>query len=172
MCPRRQTSGEAGARRCLSGEAGPKRCCLGTTPPSHRHRPAVAGRGGAHFYRNAYALVLNTGISGGLGLVFWFLAARYYDDADVGRGSAAISAMMLLAGLVAVNAAGTLNRFIPKAGRHTFAVVAWAHVLTAGIIAVLAVAFLATLDWWGPAFDLLRAATCGCGSASQRLPSA
>ena len=125
-------------------------------PADSRHRSAAAGRGGEHFYRNAYALVLNTGISGGLGLVFWFLAARFYSDPDVGRGSAAISALMMLAGLVAVNAAGTLNRFIPKAGRHTFAVVAWAHVLTAGIIAVLAMAFLGTLDWWGPTFDLLR----------------
>jgi O-antigen/teichoic acid export membrane protein len=105
--------------------------------------------------------VLNTGISGGLGVVFWVLAARHYDDADVGRGSAAISAMMLSAGLVAVNTDGTLNRFIPRTGRRTFAVVAWAYVLTSAVVAVLAVAFLATLDWWGPAFDLLRAPDMG-----------
>lgn len=109
------------------------------------------------FFRNAYALMLNTGISGGLGLIFWFLAARYYDDSDVGRGSAVVSALMMLAGLVAVNAAGTLNRFIPNSGRRTSAVVAWAFVLTSAVIAVLAVGFAATLDWWGPSFDLLRA---------------
>jgi O-antigen/teichoic acid export membrane protein len=116
----------------------------------------IPARGGRPFFRNAYALILNTGISGGLGLVFWFLAARYYDDSDVGRGSAAVSALMMLAGLVAVNAAGTLNRFIPNAGKRSFAVVGWAFALTSAAIAILALGFLATLDWWGPSFDLLR----------------
>lgn len=121
--------------------------------PRHRR----GGRGsGQHFFRNAYALVLNTGITGVLGLAYWFLAARQYDDADVGRGSAAISALMLLTGLVSVNISGTLNRFIPKTGRRTFAVVAWSYLLTSVVVGVVAVAFVATLDWWGPSFDLLR----------------
>lgn len=124
--------------------------------PRSRHRVHDIGRGGEHFHRNASALILNTGISGGLGMAFWFLAAHHYSDPDVGRGSAVISALMMLAGLIAVNAAGTVNRFIPKAGRHTTAVVAWAHILTVTVIAVLALAFLGTLEWWGPSFDLLR----------------
>jgi O-antigen/teichoic acid export membrane protein len=123
-----------------------------------RRRRGGIGRGGQPFLRNAYALVLNAGISGALGLVYWVLAARHYGDADVGRGSAAISALMLLVGLVSVSVAGTLNRFIPKSGRRTFAVVAWTYLLTSAAVAVLTVAFLATLDWWGPTFDLLRAA--------------
>lgn len=125
-------------------------------PVRSRHRLPGSERGGEHFHRNASALILNTGISGGLGLAFWFLAARHYSDPDVGRGSAVISALMMLAGLIAVNAAGTVNRFIPKAGRHTTRVVAWAHILTTTVIAVLALAFLGTLEWWGPSFDLLR----------------
>ncbi|BBY59667.1 lipopolysaccharide biosynthesis protein [Mycolicibacterium sarraceniae] len=112
---------------------------------------------GGLFLRNAYALVLNTGITGALGLVYWFLAAHHYRDADVGRGSAAISALMALTSLVSLNAAGTLNRFIPKAGKHSFAVVACAYVLTSAAVAALAFCFLATLSWWGgPVFDLLR----------------
>ena len=118
--------------------------------------------------------MLNTGISGVLGLVYWFLAARHYDDPDVGRGSAAISALMLLTGLVSVNAAGTLNRFIPRTGRHTFAVVAWAYLLTSAVVAVLAVAFLVTLRLVGraglrPPRAIRRR---GCGSSPQRLPRA
>lgn len=129
-----------------------------TRPEARRYRVAGIGRGGQPFFRNAYALLLNTGISGALGLVYWVLAARHYDDPDVGRGSAAISALMLLAGLVSVSCAGTLYRFIPQAGRRTFAFVAWAYLLTSAVVAVLALAFLATLDWWGPTFDLLRSA--------------
>lgn len=109
------------------------------------------------FFRNAYALILNTGMSGALGLVYWVLAARYYDDSDVGRGSAAISALMLLTGLVSVNFAGTLNRFIPRTGRRTVAVVAFTYLITSAVVAVLAVALLVTLHWLGgPAYDLLR----------------
>lgn len=109
------------------------------------------------FLRSAYALVLNTGISGVLGLAYWVLAARHYNDSDVGRGSAAISALMLLTGLVSVNFAGTLNRFIPKTGRRTVAVVAYTYLVTSAVIAVLAVVLLFALHWLGgPAYDLLR----------------
>jgi O-antigen/teichoic acid export membrane protein len=126
-------------------------------PHSVRHRRMRSRFTGPPFLRNAYALVLNTGISGVLGLVYWILAARYYDDSDVGRGSAAISALMLLTGLVSVNFAGTLNRFIPKTGKHTVAVVAFTYLVTSAVIAVLAVALLFTLHMvGGPAYDLLR----------------
>jgi O-antigen/teichoic acid export membrane protein len=109
------------------------------------------------FSRNANALILNTGISGILGLAYWVLAARHYNDSDVGRGSAAISALMLLTGLVSVNFAGTLNRFIPRTGRRTVAVVAFTYLITSAVIAVLAVALLIALHWLGgPAYDLLR----------------
>jgi O-antigen/teichoic acid export membrane protein len=112
------------------------------------------------FFRNAYALILNTGISGVLGLAYWVLAARHYNDSDVGRGSAAISALMLLTGLVSVNFAGTLNRFIPHTGRRVFAVVAFTYVLTSVVVAILAVVLLIALHWWGgPAYDLLREPT-------------
>ncbi|MEE2059661.1 polysaccharide biosynthesis protein [Rhodococcus artemisiae] len=118
----------------------------------------VSGRGnGSLFLRNTYALVLNTGITGALGLGYWILAAHYYDDSDVGRGSAAISALMLLTGLVSANFAGTLNRFIPKTGKRTVHVVVFVYLLTSGVVAVLAVALLFTLDLLGgPAYDILR----------------
>ena len=73
--------------------------------------------GGSPLFRNAYALMLNTGISAVLGLGFWLAAARYYSESAVGQGSAAIAAMKLLAGLTAVTLTGALARFIPVAGR-------------------------------------------------------
>ena len=109
------------------------------------------------FFRNSNALILNTAISGVLGLAYWVLAARHYNDSDVGRGSAAISALMLLTGLVSVNFAGTLNRFIPRTGKRTVAVVAFTYVITSAVVAVLAVIMLIALHWLGgPAYDLLR----------------
>lgn len=108
------------------------------------------------FSRNSYALILNTGLTGLLGVVYWMVAARHYTDADVGRGAALISTMMLLSGVVAINVTGTLSRFIPQAGRETGRLLLYAYGLSAVAVAVLSAGFLLTLDLWGPSFDLLR----------------
>lgn len=103
-------------------------------------------------FRNAYALMANTGMTGLLGAGYWVLAARYYDDADVGRGSATISAMMLLSGLTALNVTGMLTRFIPAAGRSTAALIRRTYVLSSLAAAAVTAVFLLTLDRWGASF--------------------
>jgi hypothetical protein len=108
------------------------------------------------FSRNAYALILNTGLTGLLGVGFWWLAPRYYSEADVGRGSALISMMTLLSGVVAINLTGTLSRFIPRAGRRTWQLVCGVYLLSVVVVVVLSSGFLLTLGHWGPNFDLLR----------------
>lgn len=108
------------------------------------------------FARNAYPLILNTALTGVLGIGFWWLAPRYYSDADVGRGSALISVMTLLSGAVAINLTGTLSRFIPRAGRRTGRLVGGVYLLSSVVVAVLSAGFLLTLGRWGPTFDLLR----------------
>jgi len=42
-------------------------------------------------YRNAYALMLNTGVTGLLGLLYWLLAARHYTPVEVGRAVSALT---------------------------------------------------------------------------------
>ena len=108
------------------------------------------------FFRNGYALIVNTGLTGALGLVFWAIAARTYTDPDVGRGSALISAMTLLSGIVAINLAGTLSRFIPEIGRRTSRFVLTVYGLSSVAVLGLAVGFLLSLARWGPSFELLR----------------
>ena len=73
----------------------------------------------APLMRNAYALMANTVVTGMLGLAYWLLGARHYAPADVGRASAAYSAMNLLAGITALSLIGAMARFIPQSGRHT-----------------------------------------------------
>lgn len=109
------------------------------------------------FFNSAYALILNTGITGALGLAFWMLAAHSYRDPDVGRGSAAISALVLLSGVVTFTATGSLNRFIPVSGRQAYRVVAGAYAAIAAATAAVAATFVSGLDsWGGPVFDLVR----------------
>ncbi|MFI9173287.1 lipopolysaccharide biosynthesis protein [Streptomyces lincolnensis] len=111
---------------------------------------------GSQLFRNAYALMLNTGISAVLGLGYWLAAARYYSESAVGQGSAAIAAMKFLAGLTAVTLTGALARFIPVAGRVTGRLILRTYVGSSGIVALAAVVFLLTLDMWGPSYRFLH----------------
>ncbi|NEA47131.1 polysaccharide biosynthesis C-terminal domain-containing protein, partial [Streptomyces sp. SID10815] len=130
-------------------------------------RPRRPGRsespGGGQLFRNAYALMLNTGISAVLGLGFWLVAARYYSDSAVGQGSAAIAAMKFLAGLTAVALTGALARFIPVSGRATGRLVARTYAGSSLVVACAAAVFLLTLDTWGPSYRFLHGLSHGLG---------
>ncbi|MFF0385882.1 lipopolysaccharide biosynthesis protein [Streptomyces sp. NPDC004286] len=133
--------------------------------PGRRPRLPVLGQafGGNPLFRNAYALMLNTGISAVLGLGFWLAAARYYSESAVGQGSAAIAAMKFLAGLTAVTLTGALARFIPVAGRATARLIFRTYAGSSLVVAVAAGVFLLTLDVWGPSYRFLHGPVGGLG---------
>ncbi|MDX3783253.1 lipopolysaccharide biosynthesis protein [Streptomyces europaeiscabiei] len=112
--------------------------------------------GGDQLFRNAYALMLNTGISAVLGLGFWLAAARYYTEASVGQGSAAIAAMKLLAGLTALTLTGALARFIPVAGRDSGRLIFRTYAGSSVVVALAAGVFLLTLGLWGSSYSFLH----------------
>ncbi|MFD3481923.1 lipopolysaccharide biosynthesis protein [Streptomyces sp. NPDC058665] len=119
---------------------------------------------GAHsdsMFRNAYALMLSTGVSAALGLGFWLVAARYYTEEAVGQGSAAIAAMRLLASLTATTMIGAVVRYVPRAGRATGALVWRAYAVSSAVVCVACVVFLLTLDLWGPSYAPLGGVTAG-----------
>ncbi|MEW2397657.1 lipopolysaccharide biosynthesis protein [Streptomyces sp. NPDC046862] len=121
------------------------------------------GAGGSQLFRNAYALMLNTGISAVLGLGFWLAAARYYSESSVGQGSAAIAAMKFLAGLAALTLTGALARFIPIAGRSTGRLIFRTYAGSSVAVALAALVFLMTLDRWGPSYRFLHGPLNGLG---------
>ncbi|MFG2418323.1 lipopolysaccharide biosynthesis protein [Streptomyces sp. NPDC048448] len=135
--------------------------------PGRRFRLPGRGRkgdgGGNQLFRNAYALMLNTGISAVLGLGYWLIAAHYYSDSAVGQGSAAIAAMKLLAGVTAVTLTGALARFIPVAGRATGRLIFRTYAGSSVVVAVAAVVFLLTLNLWGPSYRFLHGPLNGLG---------
>lgn len=57
--------------------------------------------------QNASTLIATTGVTSGLGFVYWVLAARFFNERSVGYGSAVISAMTLL-GTIGMFGLGTL----------------------------------------------------------------
>ncbi|MFJ9539367.1 lipopolysaccharide biosynthesis protein [Streptomyces sp. NPDC101225] len=133
--------------------------------PGRRLRLPGLGRkkGGSQLFRNAYALMLNTGISAVLGLGFWLAAARYYSEDAVGQGSAAIAAMKFLAGLTAVTLTGALARFIPVAGRTTGRLIFRTYAGSSLVVAFAAGIFLLTLNLWGPSYRFLHGPLHGLG---------
>lgn len=92
--------------------------------------------------RNAYALMANTAVTGVLGLAFWLLAARHYSAANVGRASAAYSAMNMIAGITALSLIGAMARFIPRSGSGTGRLVRLGYAVSAACTAAGAAIFV------------------------------
>lgn len=112
-------------------------------------------------FRNGYALMANTGATGLLGVGYWLLAARHYPAADVGRASAAYSAMNLLSGLTAFNLVGMLTRFIPQSGRRTAGLVLRAYAFSSLASVLVAIPFLLLVGHLGSSYAELGSVTAG-----------
>ena len=67
-------------------------------------------------YRGSYALVANTVGTSVIGALYWAVAAHLYSPEDLGRATAVISALMLVATLSQLNLSNTLMRFLPQMG--------------------------------------------------------
>lgn len=106
----------------------------------------VSPRVRAHFriplFRNAYALIATTLITSVLGVLYWGLAARHYNAADVGRTSAVISALLLVAGIAQLNMVNVLPRFLPAAGALTRKLVTRAYAVSAVAACVVSAVFV------------------------------
>lgn len=140
----------------------PQMTAEGTQPaglPTRRLVPRLVGRLTAHLrqplYRNGYALILSTGSTSVLGLVFWVLAARLYPADAVGLNSAALAATVLLSGISQLNLMGALIRFLPRAGGATRPLIAGAYLVTTAIAAVTGTIFILGPTRWAPALAAL-----------------
>ncbi|NLX09184.1 MAG: phosphotransferase [Chloroflexi bacterium] len=107
-------------------------------------------------YRNGYALILNSAITSGLGMVYWILAAHFYSAETIGLNSAILSMISFLASIGQFNLTNTLNRFVPGAGKDTRRLVLTAYGITFALGVVLSTIFLFGVDFWAPALGFLR----------------
>lgn len=100
--------------------------------------------------RGGLALLVNTGLTGILGFIYWIIAARLFPTSAVGIAGALVAASTLLAGLGQLNLSGMLMRFLPKAkGKSrrlvllTYAYVAFTSAILASI-SLAGIRFLAS----------------------------
>src|SRR3984885_11481412 len=108
--------------------------------------------------------MLNTGITGLLGVGYWLLAARHYPAVDVGRASAAYSAMNLLSGFTAFNLVGAMTRFIPQAGKRTTGLVLRAYAFSSAASILVAAVFLVGVGHFGASTPSFPGSPPGCCS--------
>ena len=106
--------------------------------------------------RSSYALIIGTGLTSALGLLFWAIAARLLPDATVGVGAALVSAITLLANFSSLGLRNGLVRFLPAAGVHGRRLIAVSYALCAGTAVLMAAVFLIGQPVWADRLGFLR----------------
>ena len=106
--------------------------------------------------RSSYALILGTGLTSGLGLLFWALAARWLPDSTVGVGAALVSAVTLLANFATLGLRNGLVRFLPAAGSGARRLIAASYALCAGAAVIMATVFLIGQPVWAQKLGFLH----------------
>lgn len=111
--------------------------------------------GASPLLRNASMLLVSSVLLSGLGFVFWIVAARRYEEVDVGTASAVISASTLISGIAQLGLASILTRYLPSAGARTSRTVLAVYGIATAATLVLAVATVLVAGRVSATLDLL-----------------
>jgi O-antigen/teichoic acid export membrane protein len=106
-------------------------------PEDSRQRP-WNGR----LLQNAVALMVSSGGTAVLGLVFWTAATHLSKAPTVGRMSAEIAAMILLANLAQLSFGSIFERFLPVAAEQTRAFILRAYVMCISFAFIASIAYV------------------------------
>lgn len=109
----------------------------GSKPKGSRKRP-LPGR----LIRNAVALMVSSGGTSVIGVVFWVVATHLAPASSIGRNSAEIVAMSLLASLAQLSFGSIFERFLPVAGTQTRAFVKRAYSMCLSFAFVLSTVYV------------------------------
>lgn len=118
-------------------------------------------RSGDPLLRNAYILTLSSILASLLGALYWVLAAHWYNPDIVGRNYAAVSVMMLIAGIGQLNLSNIMIRFVPAAGERTRTLVGKAYTASVAVTLVLATALVLAIPVLSPGLGFVRTAGLG-----------
>jgi O-antigen/teichoic acid export membrane protein len=94
--------------------------------------------------KNAVALMISSGGTALIGVAFWGVAAHLVPPSAIGRTSAEIAAMVLLANLAQLSFGSIFERFLPVAGKQTRSFVTRAYVMCVTFALVAAVIYVST----------------------------
>jgi O-antigen/teichoic acid export membrane protein len=100
--------------------------------------------------RDGLALVLSSGLTSAVGLLYWVVAARLFAPATVGVNSVALSTMQLLGGIAHLNLTQALLRFGPVAGRQTRRLMLACYAVASVVAALVGLGYAAGAPRWAP----------------------
>jgi O-antigen/teichoic acid export membrane protein len=106
-------------------------------PPTSPPRPW-----GGNLIGNAIALMLSSGGTAAFGVVFWATAAHLASAKNVGKASAEIAAMMLLANLAQLSFTTIFDRFLPIAGNRTHRFVTSAYAMCIAVAFIIGTLYI------------------------------
>lgn len=106
--------------------------------------------------KSGLSLMTGTIVTALLGLVFWIIAAKLYDQAAFGVGTTVVYTMMTLAEVACIGLRTGLLKYTPRAGAKTIRIIVWGYALAFSASAVTASIFLIGLGWWAPDLGELR----------------
>lgn len=107
-------------------------------------------------YNNAFYLMLNTVITSGLAFLFWDIMARHFSHAEVGIGTALISASGLIAAMSTLGLGVGLIRYVPEVGDDVCRLNNTVFTLTALFAGICALAYLIAIPVLSPALQFVR----------------
>jgi len=93
-------------------------------------------------YRSGYALVVNTAGTTIIGVAYWAVAAHLYDQRELGRGSALVSALLLISAVAQLNLGSTLPRFLPVAFRRSGRLIGYSYAASSLTAAIAGAGFV------------------------------
>jgi len=99
---------------------------------------------GGRLMRNALALMASSGGTSVIGVVFWGVSAHLASATVIGRASAEIAAMVLLANLAELSFGSIFERFLPVTGRRTRELVRRAYYLCTVTALVISAVYVLT----------------------------
>jgi O-antigen/teichoic acid export membrane protein len=134
--------------------------------PAGAGRRPLRARRGEPLLRNGHLLFTSSILTSVFGAGYWALVTRLYPADTVGRNYAAISAMLLLAGVGQLNLSSVLVRFVPVAGARTGRLVLRAYIASAALTFALAAGFLLLVPKISPGLDFLHGPLVGAGFAA------
>ncbi|WP_214401925.1 phosphotransferase [Pseudonocardia lacus] len=121
--------------------------------PGATPRPETRGRPGGRLapaHRDGLALVLSSGLTSAVGLLYWVIAARLFPPAVLGVNQVALNTMMLLGSVAHLNMTYALLRFVPVAGLAARRLVGFGYLAAIIFAAIVGGVFALGAGVWAP----------------------
>ena len=101
-------------------------------------------------HRDGLALVVSSGMSSAVGLLYWVLAAQIFPADVVGVNAVMVSSLMLVGGVAHLNMSHALLRFVPVAGTAARRLVVRGYLVAITVSGLAGAGFGLGAIWWAP----------------------